>query len=118
MLKIDWSKVLTNAVSVLVTTVFVGAALYVWKGVESVDFRIGENFGKVKKTQKHIEAIVKVIAPKVDNNTNDIEQLKEVVNEMSEYHSKVNLGIKPKILLQHNGGKEPPLIQAIQQQLK
>ena len=76
MLKIDWSKILTNALSVLVATIVVGAALYVWRGVESVDFRIGENFGKVQKTQKHIEAAVDVLAPQVDVNKNDIKQLK------------------------------------------
>jgi hypothetical protein len=58
-LKIDWSRVFTNAVTVLVTTVFVGAALQLWNGVQTIDSRIDSNLVDIKATQS-------ILAPKVD----------------------------------------------------
>jgi len=56
---IDWNKIVSNAVTVLVATVFMGAALQLWNGVQTIDSRIDSNLVDIKATQS-------VLAPKVD----------------------------------------------------
>ena len=51
-MKIDWSKVITNAVTVLVATVFMGAAVQLWNGVQTIDTRIDSNLVEIKATQE------------------------------------------------------------------
>jgi len=58
-LKLDWNKIISNAVTVLVATVFVGAAVQLWNGVQTIDSRIDENLSEIRATQQ-------VLAPKVD----------------------------------------------------
>lgn len=58
-MKLEWSKIIGNAVTVLVATVFVGAAINLWEGVQTIDLRIDENLRGIRATQE-------VIAPKVD----------------------------------------------------
>ena len=58
-MKLDWNKIVSNAVTVLVATVFMGAALQLWNGVQTIDSRIDANLVDIKATQS-------VLAPKVD----------------------------------------------------
>jgi hypothetical protein len=58
-MRIDWSKVFTNAITVLVTAVFLGAAMQLWNGVQTIDSRIDANVSTIRATQE-------VLAPKVD----------------------------------------------------
>ena len=58
-MKLDWDKIVSNAVTVLVATVFVGAAMQLWNGVQTIDSRIDANLVDIKATQS-------VLAPKVD----------------------------------------------------
>jgi len=58
-MKLDWNKIVSNAVTVLVATVFMGAALQLWNGVQTIDDRIDANLVDIKATQN-------VLAPKVD----------------------------------------------------
>ena len=58
-MKLDWDKIVSNAVTVLVASVFMGAALQLWNGVSSIDQRIDENLVELRATQS-------VLAPKVD----------------------------------------------------
>ena len=58
-MKLDWNKIVSNAVTVLVATVFLGAAMKIWNGVEEIDSRIDANLVDIKATQS-------VLAPKVD----------------------------------------------------
>jgi len=76
-MKLDWDKIVSNSVTVLVSTVFVGAAVQLWNGVSSIDQRIDENLVELRATQN-------VLAPKVDNLEKAIQSLiehLEVVNE-------------------------------------
>ena len=72
---IDWSKVLTNAVSLLVASVFVGAAALVWRGVQGIDGRIEESVSEIRVTQQ-------VIAPKVDGLEAKMNELVDQVNKI------------------------------------
>ena len=58
-MKLDWDRIVSNAVTVLVATVFVGAAAQLWNGVQTIDSRIDANLVDIKATQE-------VLAPKVD----------------------------------------------------
>ena len=58
-MKLDWNKIVSNAVTVLVASVFVGAAVQLWNGVQTIDQRIDSNLTDIKATQS-------VLAPKVD----------------------------------------------------
>lgn len=59
-MKLDWDKIVSNSVTVLVASVFMGAALQLWNGVSSIDQRIDENLVELRATQS-------VLAPKVDS---------------------------------------------------
>lgn len=48
---LEWNKVVSNAVTVLVTAVFLGAAAQLWNGVQSIDSRIEANLVEIKATQ-------------------------------------------------------------------
>jgi len=58
-MKLEWNKIVSNAVTVLVASVFMGAALQLWNGVQTIDSRIDSNLTDIKATQS-------VLAPKVD----------------------------------------------------
>jgi len=58
-MKLDWNKIVSNAVTVLVASVFMGAALQLWNGVQTIDQRIDSNLTDIKATQN-------ILAPKVD----------------------------------------------------
>tara|TARA_R110000824_G_scaffold54597_2_gene150687 strand:- start:5919 stop:6248 length:330 start_codon:yes stop_codon:yes gene_type:complete len=58
-MRLDFNKIISNSLTVLVATVFVGAAAQLWNGVQSIDHRIDENLVEIRATQK-------VLAPKVD----------------------------------------------------
>ena len=58
-MKLDWNKIVSNAVTVLVAAVFMGAALQLWNGVQTIDSRIDANLVDIKATQS-------ILAPKVD----------------------------------------------------
>ena len=58
-MKLDWNKIVSNAVTVLVATVFMGAVLQLWNGVQTIDSRIDANLVDIKATQS-------ILAPKVD----------------------------------------------------
>ena len=50
-MKLDWNKIVSSAVTVLVATVFMGAAVQLWNGVQTIDTRIDSNLVKIKATQ-------------------------------------------------------------------
>jgi len=50
-MKLDWNKIVCNAITVLVASVFVGAAAQLWSGVQTIDSRIESNLVEIKATQ-------------------------------------------------------------------
>ena len=83
-MKLEWNKIVSNAVTVLVATVFVGAATYLWRGVDSIDERIDHNLTHIRSTQA-------VLAPKVD----EIEKKLVEILEHVDHGDEINL-ILPK----------------------
>ena len=50
-MSLDWNKIVCNAITVLVASVFVGAAAQLWSGVQTIDSRIEANLVEIKATQ-------------------------------------------------------------------
>jgi len=79
-MKLDWNKIVSNAVTVLVASVFMGAALQLWNGVQTIDQRIDSNLTDIKATQN-------VLAPKVD----EIEKrLAEILSHLYQNDDKID----------------------------
>jgi hypothetical protein len=74
-LNIDWSKVFTNAITVLVTAVFLGAAMQLWNGVQTIDSRIDANVSTIRATQE-------VLAPKVDDIESRLIEILQRLNDI------------------------------------
>ena len=55
-MKIDWNKIVCNAITVLVASVFVGAAAQLLSGVQTIDSRIESNLVEIKATQDVLSA--------------------------------------------------------------
>ena len=51
-MSLDWNKIVCNAITVLVASVFVGATAQLWSGVQSIDSRIESNLAEIKVTQE------------------------------------------------------------------
>ena len=51
-MKLDWNRIVCNALTVLVASVFVGAAAQLWSGVQTIDSRIEANLVEIKATQE------------------------------------------------------------------
>lgn len=56
--KIDWEKVVTQTVTVVVVAVFMGAVTIVWKGATTVD-------GKVSQTREEMQHLVDSLSDKL-----------------------------------------------------
>ena len=91
-MKLEWNKIVSNAVTVLVATVFVGACTYLWRGVQTVDQRIDQNLSSIRATQN-------VIAPKVDKLEAAIQELlahhEDLVEEVNATKSETNIKFEP-----------------------
>ena len=97
-MKLEWYKIVSNAVTVLVATVFLGAGTYLWQGVRTIDQRIDKNLSSIRATQN-------IIAPKVDKLESAVQELllhhqnlaKEVNATESGNDIDFELNIKPTI---------------------
>jgi hypothetical protein len=87
-MKIDYGKIVTNALSALVATVFVGAAVIVWNAATSIDIRIEEANAGMKEQQSSIKATQETLIPEVADirmKVYDIEnQLKSITQILAE----------------------------------
>jgi len=57
-MKIDWEKVVTQAITTLVVAVFMGAAVIVWRGATSVDT-------KVQQTRDDMQHLISALSDKL-----------------------------------------------------
>ena len=70
--KLDWNRIVCNAITVLVASVFVGASAHLWSGVQSIDSRIDSNLVEIKATQE-------VLAERMDSISNSVGELRPLV---------------------------------------
>ena len=84
-MKLEWNKIISNAVTVLVGAVFLGAATQLWHGVQTIDSRIASNLSHIRATQA-------VLAPKVD----DIEKKLIEILKHVDHGDNIDLKLPPK----------------------
>ena len=96
-MKLDWNKIISNAVTVLVATVFVGAGTYLWREVQTIDHRIDTNLSSIRANQN-------VMAPKID-------QLEIAIQELLSRLGDLN-ATRPEDALEFNF-EDKPTIEAI-----
>ena len=89
-MKIDYGKIVTNALSTLVAAVFVGAAVIVWSAATSIDERIQLANKDITKQQASIKATQEIIVPELTGIKVQIEQidsqLKSINKLLAESH--------------------------------
>ncbi len=84
-MRLEWDKIVSNAVTLLVGAVFLGAATQLWHGVQTIDSRIDSNLSHIRATQA-------VLAPKVD----EIEQKLVEILEHVDHGDEIDLKLPPK----------------------
>ena len=84
-MRLHWNQIVSNAVTVLVAAVFVGAATQLWHGVSTIDSRIDSNLSHIRATQE-------VLSPKVDK----IEKKLVEILKHVEAHDKIKFELPEK----------------------
>ena len=64
-MKLDWNKIISNALTVLVTATFCGAARQLWDGYQTIDARIESNLAEIKATQEVLTSQVDLLTGKL-----------------------------------------------------
>ena len=72
---VDYTKIVTNALSALVATVFIGAAAIVWKQATSIDQKIEEAKGSIRGQQVKLEATQTTVVDEIAELKNRIKTL-------------------------------------------
>lgn len=87
-MKIDYGKIVTNALSTLVAAVFVGAAVIVWNAANSIDERVQLANKDILKQQAAMSATQKTIVPELTNIKGEMEEIGKQVKSIIEILSK------------------------------
>lgn len=74
-MNIEFDKIVTNALSALVATVFIGAAAIVWKQATSIDQKIEEAKGSIRGQQVKLEATQTTVVEEIAELRNRIKSL-------------------------------------------
>jgi hypothetical protein len=110
-MKIKWEKIVNNAISTLIATVFVGAAIIVWNGATSVDKKVTAAKITLEQTIDYTKKAVELVQSELVKIKEQNSNLVEAINTLKETISPTN------VLLvatdQKISPKNPPLIQAI-----
>ena len=88
-MSIDFGKIVTNALSALVATVFVGAAVIVWNAATTIDERIENANAGMKATQESLIPQVVDIKAKVYEIENQLKSLNKILAETEPTSGKV-----------------------------
>jgi len=88
MKKIDYSQVVTNAVSTFIAAIFIGAGTIVWNASNSIDKKINEAFSEIEKQQAKLEATQKVLIDEI------IFLKKEILPHMDHTEDRINDAIQ------------------------
>jgi len=82
-MKIDWSQIVTNALTTLVGAMFVGAFAIIWNGVMTFDDRI-------KETETELKATIEVMSEQ-------LESLNIELNKFNKLYKKLDDGDEKKL---------------------
>ena len=77
-MKLEWDKIVSNAVSTIVTMIVVGAGVIIWKGATTVDDKVNDATAVLKEQADYMQKAVEVIQSEMvtmKNQQNHIIQL-------------------------------------------
>lgn len=98
-MKIEWDKIITNAISSLVTMAFIGAALIVWKGATTVDTKVTEATSSLKQTIDFVKESQKITQEELIKISSNQVEMAEKINSLLEqkmfFPAFTNVTIKP-----------------------
>lgn len=83
---INWKKIVENVISYLVTGVFVGACVIVWRGATTVDERVG-------KTEANMKVLIDNLSAKLSSYE---QQMESQSNQLAAVYSELK-SLKPAI---------------------
>jgi hypothetical protein len=90
---IDWGKIVTNAVSTIITAIVIGACYVVWNGATTVDQKVKSSSETLKNQNASILLLVDAIEDKFENETKSREaEYNEIMEKITDLELKV-LGI-------------------------
>jgi len=75
-MKVDWGKIVTNALSTLVAAMFVGAFAIIWNGVMTFDDRI-------KETETGLMATIDVMSKNMELLSQEYNHLNNTINRLA-----------------------------------
>jgi len=98
-IQIDWNKIVTNAVSALVTIVFVGAATVVWTKANGIEDAISEaTKGLVVQTEKLDKTIIVIQKEMIEDRNSRREEIELLQEKILELQNQLLISEKEKPL--------------------
>ncbi len=99
-MNIDYGKIVTNALSALVATVFVGAAVIVWNAATTIDERIEDASSGLRATQESLIPEVADVRTKVYEIENQLRSLNKILSESEPTRDKVTFNPEKPFILE------------------
>jgi len=81
---INWNAIVTNALSALVATVFVGAAVIVWNAATSIDTKVETATASIIETQVDLAAAQKTASGEISKLKAEINKLQEQIAHLND----------------------------------
>jgi len=81
---INWNAIVTNALSALVATVFVGAAVIVWNAATSIDTKVETATASIIETQVNLAAAQKTASGEISKLKAEINKLQEQIAHLND----------------------------------
>ncbi len=97
---IDFGKIVTNALSALVATVFVGAAVIVWNAATTIDERIEDSNAGMRATQESLIPKLADVRTKVYEIENQLRSLNKILSETEPTSGKVTFNPERPFILE------------------
>lgn len=98
---IDWGKIVTNALSVLVASMFVGAAAIVWNGATTVG-------DKVSAAENRITAAISILSEEIAINSEELEDIKDLLKETGIYRIFNEPNVNPEEMREEESNEDAP----------
>ena len=110
---IDWSKIVTNAVSAIVVAVLIGAGTIIWVGVTTIDDKINAATSSLETQATYLNEVVNVIQAEMVKDREQQKELADVqqdiiklIEKLSENHASDGRPREP-IPMEHVKSRKP-----------
>lgn len=81
---INWNSIVTNAVSMLVAAVFVGAAVIVWNAATTIEDKINAATANIKENQGDLQAQYKTMTGEITSLHTEVRKLRSQLDSHDE----------------------------------